>query len=110
LNNLKKGIRIILDHPEILVDQALNDIEELSNNNECYRQQGRELMNKNPNSWTVSQRSTPVRTKPERSGLEIRKTLARSSDDGGDKDPTKKNNEKSHPIYTLLKEKGIPIK
>jgi hypothetical protein len=53
----------------------------------------------------VSQKSTPVRTKPRSSGLEMRKTPVRSSDDGGDKDPTKKNLEKYHTVYTSAKRK-----
>jgi hypothetical protein len=80
-------------------------MEELSSTNEGYRQQGREAMNKNPNSPTVSQKSTQVRTKPRSSGLEMRKTPTESSDDGGDKDPTKKNLEKSHIVYTSAKRK-----
>jgi hypothetical protein len=40
--------------PETSVDEALNDIKELARTNECYRQKGREVMNKNPNSPSVS--------------------------------------------------------
>jgi hypothetical protein len=89
--------------PENLVNESLNDMEELSSTNECYRQQGIEVTNKNPKSPIVSQRSTPTRTKPRSSGLETRKTTTRNSNDGGDKDPTKKNIEKSHVVHTSYK-------
>jgi len=55
------------------------------------------------NSQTVSQNSTLVRTKPRSSGINMRKTLTKSSDDGGDKDPLKKNIEKYHIVYTSMK-------
>jgi hypothetical protein len=37
--------------------------------------------------------------------LEIRKTLVRSLNDGGDKDPREKNLEKTHTVYTFAKRK-----
>jgi hypothetical protein len=90
---------------EASTNQVLNDMEELASTHEGYRQQGRETTNKNPNSLNLSQKSTQVRTKPRRSGLEMRKTSAESSFDGADKDPTKKNLEKYHIIYTSTKRK-----
>jgi hypothetical protein len=63
-----------LNLPETSSNQDFNDMEELVSTNEGYRQQGREAMDKNPNSPTVSQKSTPIRTKPRSSGLEMRKT------------------------------------
>jgi hypothetical protein len=49
-------------------------MEELFNTNEGYRQQGREVTNKNLSSPIVSEKSTPTRTKPRSSVLETRKT------------------------------------
>jgi len=66
---------------------------------------GRDVANRNPNSPTISQKSTPVRTIPRSSGIEMRKTPARNSDDGDDKYPPKKNLEKSHTVYTPIKRK-----
>jgi hypothetical protein len=37
--------------------------------------------------------------------LETRKTTAKNSNDGGHKDPTRKNIEKSHTVYTSTKRK-----
>jgi hypothetical protein len=53
----------------------------------------------------MSQRSIPTKTKPRSNGLETRKTPARNSNNGGDKDPTKKNLEKSHVVHTFSKRK-----
>jgi hypothetical protein len=53
----------------------------------------------------VSQKSTTVRTKTNNNGMEMRKTLVESSNDGNDKDPPKKNLEKSHIVYTSTKRK-----
>ena len=50
----KGGVGDNLNLPEALVNEALNDIEELSSTNECYWKQGREVTNKNPNSHIVS--------------------------------------------------------
>jgi hypothetical protein len=58
IEQFKEGGGDNLNLPETSVNEALNDMEELSSTNECYRQQGREVTNKNPNSPIVSQRST----------------------------------------------------
>jgi len=55
---------------------------------------------KNPNSPTLSEISTLVRKKPRSNGLETMKIVARNSDDGDQKDPTKKNIKKSHVVHT----------
>lgn len=47
-----------LDLPETTIDQALNDMEELISTNEGYRQHGREVVDRNPDSLIVSQKST----------------------------------------------------
>jgi hypothetical protein len=66
---------------------------------------GRDTTNKNPNSPNISQKSTLTKTKPRSSGLEQRRTSAGNSDDGGDKDRTKKTIEKYHTIHTSIKRK-----
>jgi hypothetical protein len=48
------------------------------------------MTDKNPNSRTTSQKSTPSRTNNRISGIEMRKTSTRGSNDGGDKDPPRK--------------------
>jgi hypothetical protein len=105
LNNFKEGGGDNQNLPEASIEEALNDVEELASTNECYRQKGREETSKNPNSPSVSQRGTSVKTKPRSSGLEPRKTPAENSDDGGDKDPMKKNLEKYHVVYNPVKRK-----
>jgi hypothetical protein len=77
LNSSRKEEETIKISLETSIDEALNDIKELASTNECYRQKGREATNKNPNSPSVSQRSTPAKTKPRSSGLETRKTPAK---------------------------------
>jgi hypothetical protein len=57
------------------INESLNDIEELSNTNECYRQKCREVRNKNTKSPSVSHRSTSAKKKPRSNGLQTRKTL-----------------------------------
>jgi len=51
-----------LNHPKTLVNESMNDVEYLASTNECYRKQGREVTNENPNSHTMSQRSTSTKT------------------------------------------------
>jgi len=80
-------------------------VEELVSTNEGYRQLGREATYTNPNSSTMSQKSTPIRRKSRRSGMEMKKTPIGSSNDGGDKDLIKKNHKKSHTVYTSAKRK-----
>jgi hypothetical protein len=80
-------------------------MEELVSTNEGYRQHGKEVADRNPNSPTVSQKSFSVRTKPRSVVIYMRKTPNKSSNDGGDKDTPKKNLEKSHTIYTFAKRK-----
>jgi hypothetical protein len=70
-----------------------------------YQKQGREATIKNQNSPIVSRNVTLLRTKPMSSYLKMRKTITESLDDGSSKDPTKKNIEKSHTIYTSSKRK-----
>jgi hypothetical protein len=53
-------------------------------------QHDRETKNKNPNSPTTYQRSTPSRMKRRTSGMDTIKTLVGGSDDGGDKKPPSK--------------------
>jgi len=65
-----------LNLPKILVDQDFNDVEKLVSTHKGYRQQGREAMDKHPNSLTMSQKHTMVRKKTINSGLERRKTSA----------------------------------
>jgi hypothetical protein len=105
IEQFKEGGGDNLNILETSSDQAFNDLEELTSANEGYRKQSREAMDKNPNSLTVAQKSTSVRTKPRSSGLEMRKTDVGSSNDGSDKDPTKKNLEKTHIVYTFSKRK-----
>jgi hypothetical protein len=73
--------------------------------NEGYLQHGSEVVVRNPNSPTISHKSTLLRIKHRRSGIKIRKTSVESSESDGDKDPPKKNIEKSHTIYTSSKRK-----
>jgi hypothetical protein len=91
--------------PEASIENTLNDIEELASTNEYYKQRGRETTNKNPNSPNVSQKSTSTKTKPRSSGQEQRRSSTGNSDDGGDKDPTKKTIEKPHIVHTSTKRK-----
>jgi hypothetical protein len=77
----------------------------LLSTNEGYQQHGREVADRNPNSPTISQKSTPSRMKHRTSGIEMRKTSVGSSNDGGDKDPPRKSLEKSHIVYTFVKRK-----
>jgi hypothetical protein len=94
-----------LDIPEIATDQVSDNMEELISTNEGYRQHGREVADKNPSSPNNSQKSTPSRTKYRTSGIEMRKASAGGSDDGGDKDPPRKNLENPILCIPLLKEK-----
>jgi hypothetical protein len=78
-------------------------MEELTDTNEGYRHHGREVVEKNLSSPNNSEKSTLSRTKYRTSGIEMRKATYIGSDDGGDKDPPKKNIEKSHTVYTSVK-------
>jgi hypothetical protein len=79
-----------LDLPKITTNQVSYNMEDLISTNEGYREHGREVTNKNPNSPTTSQKSTPSRTKYMTSGIEMRKASTGGSNDGGDKDPPSK--------------------
>jgi hypothetical protein len=94
-----------LDLHEIMAYQVSDDMEEIKSTNEGHRQHGKEVIDKNPNSPTMSQRSTPSRTKNRTNGMEKRKASVGGSDDGGDKEPPRKNIEKSHVAYTSIKRK-----
>jgi hypothetical protein len=48
-----------IDLHEIRTYQFLDDMEEINSTNEGHRQHGREVTDKNPNSPTMSQKSTP---------------------------------------------------
>jgi hypothetical protein len=61
IEQFKEGGGENLNLSETLVNESLNDIEELSNTNECYQQQGIEVTNKNSNYSIVSQRSTSTK-------------------------------------------------
>jgi hypothetical protein len=105
IEQFQEGGRDNLDLHEMEAYQVSNDTGEINNTNEGHRQHDREVTNQNPNSPTTSQRSTPSRTKNKTSGMETRKTSVGGSDDGGDKDPPRKNLEKSHITYTPVKRK-----
>jgi hypothetical protein len=80
-------------------------MEELSSTNECYRQQGREVTNKNPNSPDCVSKKYPNKNKTKKQWFGNKENTCQNSDDGGDKDPTKKNLEKSHVVHTSAKRK-----
>jgi hypothetical protein len=61
------------------------------------------VTDKNPNSPTTSQRSTPSRTKNRTNGIETRKASVGGSENGGDKYPPRRSLEKSHIAYTSIK-------
>jgi hypothetical protein len=103
VEQFQEGGRDNLDLHEITTYQVSDDMEEINNTNEGHRQHGREVMDKNPNSPTTSQKSTPSRTKNRTSGMEMRKASVGGSDDGGDKDPPRKSLEKYHIAYTSVK-------
>jgi hypothetical protein len=94
-----------LDLREIVTDQVSNDMEEINSTNEGHKHHDREVTDKNPNSPTTSQNSTPSKTKNRTNGMEIRNESARGSDDGGDKYPPRKSLENYHIAYTLVKRK-----
>jgi hypothetical protein len=52
IEQFKEGGGDNLDLPEVSVNQDLNDMEELISTNEGYKQHGREVVDKNPNSPT----------------------------------------------------------
>ena len=105
IEQFKEGGGDNLDIPETSTDHSLNDMKELISTNEGYRQHGRKVAGINLNLPTVSQKSTLVRTNIRSSGMEMRKTLIESSDDGSDNDPPMKNLKKSHIVYTSSKRK-----
>jgi hypothetical protein len=63
------------------------------------------VTDKNPNSPTTSQKSTPSRTNNRISGMEMINTSTGGSGDGGDKDPPKTSPENYHISYTSVKRK-----
>jgi hypothetical protein len=94
-----------LDLQELVAYQNSENTGEANSTNEGYKQNGRETTNQNPNSAEMSQRSTPSIMKKKTSGMDIRKTPIRSSDDGGDKNPPRKILEKTHVAHTPIKRK-----
>jgi hypothetical protein len=90
---------------QITTNQVSDDVEEINNTNEGNRQHGVEVTDKNPNSPTTSQKSTPSRTHNRNSGMEMRKASTGGSYDGGDKESPIKSIEKYHIAYTSVKRK-----
>jgi hypothetical protein len=78
-------------------------MEEIKHTNEGHRQHRREVTYKNPNSPTMSQKSTPSRTNSRTNNMETRKSSVGGSDDGGEKDRPRNNIEKYHIAYTSFK-------
>jgi hypothetical protein len=66
---------------------------------------GKRSKNKNPNSPSVSQRSTPAKTKARSGILETRKTPIGNLNDGNGKDSTKKKIEETHVVPTSAERK-----